>query len=154
MDRVDTATRVGSVVYPIQGQCDAHFTPVLDAFIDNYARGEEVGSSACVLIDGCIVVDLWGGFRDADCSDLWSQDTIVNMMSVAKGATATCVHMLIDRGRLDLDAPVARYWPEFAQGGKEHLPVRYLLDHRAGLPLIFVIWIVFSLFAPWYYGLN
>ena len=83
-----------------------------------------------------MVVDLWAGTADQAGTRPWERDTIVNVYSTTKGMTALCAHRLVDRGLLDLDASVAKYWPEFAQGGKEELPVRYLLSHRAGLPAL------------------
>lgn len=136
MNAIETRARSGSQTYPIRGEIDPRFGPVLDAFIANYERGEECGSAVCVEIDGERVVDLWGGYMDRDCKATWKRDTIVNMMSVSKGPTATCVHILVDRGEIDIDRPVADYWPQFAQAGKDHIPVRYLLDHTAGLPII------------------
>jgi CubicO group peptidase (beta-lactamase class C family) len=88
------------------------------------------------MVDGETVVDLWAGSADKAGTRPWERDTIVNVYSTTKGMTAICAHRLVDQGLLDLDAPVAKYWPEFAQAGKEALPVRYLLSHRAGLPAI------------------
>jgi len=88
------------------------------------------------MVDGEMVVDLWAGHADAAHTRPWERDTIVNVYSTTKGMTAICAHRLVDQGLLDLDAPVAKYWPEFAQAGKEELPVRYLLSHRAGLPAV------------------
>jgi CubicO group peptidase (beta-lactamase class C family) len=107
---------------------------VWEAFAKNFVLGEEIGASVAITIGGKPVVDLWGGYRDVACTQRWLEDTICNGMSVGKSVAATCVHMLIDRGLVDLDAPVARYWPEFAANGKAGLLVRWVLDHRAGLP--------------------
>ena len=120
----------------VQGTCDARFHAVRDAFADNFARGLEVGASVSMIYNGETVVDLWGGSTDDTQSRPWTQDTLVNVYSTTKGMGATCAHILVDRGQLDLDAPVAKYWPEFAQAGKASLPVRYLLSHQAGLPAI------------------
>jgi CubicO group peptidase (beta-lactamase class C family) len=120
----------------IEGRCDPRFRAVEDAFRDNFEKFGEVGASVSVLVDGETVVDLWGGHADAAGTKPWERDTIVNVWSTTKGITATCMHRLADQGLLDLDAPVANYWPEFAQAGKEALPVRYLLSHQAGLPAI------------------
>jgi CubicO group peptidase (beta-lactamase class C family) len=109
---------------------------VLEAFQENYRAEDEVGSAVCVVQDGRTVIDLWGGWKDAARRDPWQHDTIVCMMSVGKGITGMTFSLLLDRGLVSADAPVARYWPEFAQAGKETLPVRYILDHRAGLPII------------------
>src|SRR3990172_11570169 len=120
----------------IQGSCDSRFAALKDAFAENFASHGEVGAALAVMLDGRMVVDLWGGHADAARTRPWQRDTIVNVYSTTKGMTAICAHRLADQGLLDLDAPVARYWPEFAQAGKETLPVRYLLDHTAGLPAV------------------
>ena len=117
----------------IQGECAPRFAKVREAFAANFAAGRELGASFAVALRGEPVVDLWGGFADAARTRPWQRDTIVNVFSTTKAMTALCAHLLVDRGRLDLDAPVARYWPEFAQAGKEALPVRWLLSHQAGL---------------------
>jgi CubicO group peptidase (beta-lactamase class C family) len=106
---------------------------VRDAFEANFAAGRELGASFAVMLRGELVVDLWGGFADAGRTRPWRRDTLVNVFSTTKAMTALCAHLLVDRGRLDLDAPVARYWPEFAAAGKGALPVRWLLSHQAGL---------------------
>jgi CubicO group peptidase (beta-lactamase class C family) len=120
----------------VHGICDARFSAVRDAFAQNFEKHGEVGASLALMVDGEMVVDIWGGSADAAGARPWERDTIVNVFSTTKGMTAICAHRLVDEGRLDLDAPVARYWPEFAQAGKEKLPVRYLLSHRAGLPAL------------------
>ncbi|MFG2657543.1 serine hydrolase domain-containing protein [Streptomyces sp. NPDC048425] len=117
----------------IQGHCDARFEAVRAAFEENFDEREELGAAVTVLIDGAPVVDLWGGWADAARTRAWERDTVVNVWSTTKGPTALCAHILIDRGLLDPDAPVATYWPEFAAGGKEGVLVRHLLSHRAGL---------------------
>ena len=89
-----------------------------------------------MYIDGKLVVDLWGGYSDEARTKPWTRDTLVNIYSTTKGLAAMCAHRLVDQGKLDLDAPVVKYWPEFAQAGKDKLPVRYLLSHRAGLPAV------------------
>jgi CubicO group peptidase (beta-lactamase class C family) len=118
------------------GACDSRFNAVKDAFAENFPTHGEVGAAVAVMVDGEIVVDLWAGHADAARTRPWECDTIVNVYSTTKGMTAICAHRLVDQGLLDLDAPVAKYWPEFAQAGKEKLPVRYLLSHRAGLPAV------------------
>ena len=115
----------------IEGTCDESFAPIREAFAENFRSRGDVGAAISVTVDGRTVVDLWGG--DAAPGRPWQRDTIVNVWSSTKGAVALAAHMLIDRGLLDLDAPVARYWPEFAAAGKDAIPVRYLLSHRAGL---------------------
>jgi CubicO group peptidase (beta-lactamase class C family) len=117
----------------VGGVCAARFVGVRDAFAANFAAGREVGASFAATLDGEVVVDLWGGHADAARTRMWERDTIVNVFSTTKAMTATCAHMLVDRGQLDVDAPVARYWPEFAAGGKDAIPVRWLLGHTAGL---------------------
>jgi CubicO group peptidase (beta-lactamase class C family) len=120
----------------VQGDCESRFDPVREAFAENFAGGREVGASVAVMVDGKMPVDLWAGSADKAGTRPWERDTIVNVYSTTKGMTSICAHRLVERGLLDLDAPVAKYWPEFAQAGKEALPVRYLLSHRAGLPAV------------------
>jgi CubicO group peptidase (beta-lactamase class C family) len=98
-------------------------------------RGE-VGASLCVTVDGETVVDLWGGSADLVTGRPWDADTLTMVWSCTKGATSLCAHLLADRGELDLDAPVTRYWPEFAKNGKADVPVRMLLNHQVGLPAV------------------
>ena len=117
----------------IEGHCDARFAKVRDAFAANFAAGREVGASFAATLDGELVIDLWGGFADAANTRPWQRDTIANVWSTTKALAALCTHVLADRGFLDLDAPVATYWPEFAANGKASIPVRWLLSHRAGL---------------------
>ena len=121
---------------PLNGMLEPQFEPVLAAFQENYRMEDEVGSAVSVVLDGRTVVDVWGGWRDGARQREWQRDTLVCMMSVSKGITGLAFNMLVDRGLVDVNAPVARYWPEFAQNGKETLPVRFILDHRAGLPYI------------------
>ena len=116
----------------IQGTCAPAFSAVRDAFERSFASGDEVGAAVCITRGGEVVVDLWAGFRDADQRLPWERETLVNVFSTTKGITAIAAHQQVEQGRLDLDAPVADYWPEFAAAGKERLPVRYLLTHQAG----------------------
>jgi CubicO group peptidase (beta-lactamase class C family) len=118
----------------VHGTCDARFTTVRDTLQANLAGGADVGASVAVTLDGELVVDLWGGWKDEARTDPWASDTIVNVWSTTKTMTALCALLLADRGELDFDAPVARYWPEFAAAGKEHVLVRHLMSHSAGLP--------------------
>ena len=120
----------------IQGQCDSRFSAVEEAFRENFASKGEVGSSTAVYAGGKLVVDLWGGYAAAARTRLWEHDTLVPVSSPTKGMTAICAHRLAAQGKLDFDAPVAKYWPEFAQAGKSEMPVRHLLNHQAGLPAI------------------
>jgi CubicO group peptidase (beta-lactamase class C family) len=117
----------------VHGSCDPRFAGVRDVFAEHLAAGLETGASVALAIDGRVVVDLWGGFADEARTRPWQRDTIVNLYSTTKGLAALCAHVLADRGALDLDAPVARYWPEFAAAGKEGVVVRHLLCHQAGL---------------------
>jgi CubicO group peptidase (beta-lactamase class C family) len=120
----------------IDGHCEPRFTAVREEFFRNFTERGDVGAAVCVYLDGARVVDCWGGHADAARARPWTEDTIVSVASTTKGMVALCAHMLAERGKLDLDAPVARYWPEFAQAGKADIPVRWLLSHRAGLPAI------------------
>src|SRR5215475_575183 len=110
----------------IQGHCQSRFAPVRAAFADNFQRRDEIGAAVAVVVDGELVVDLWAGHADPARTRPWQRDTIVNVYSCTKGMTALCAHRLVAEGRLDLDAPVAEYWPEFARAGKETLRVRWL----------------------------
>lgn len=121
---------------PVHGWVDPRFAGVVEAYLENFRREDELGSSLHVTWRGESVVDLWGGWLDEDRSIPWREDTIVCMMSVAKGVAAIAIGMLVDRGVLDLDEPVATYWPEFGQNGKDGLLLRWVLDHRAGLPAL------------------
>jgi CubicO group peptidase (beta-lactamase class C family) len=118
------------------GDCDPRFLAVREEFERNFQERGEVGASVCVTLDGETVVDLWGGFADRQRTRPWQRDTLTLVWSCTKGAVALCAHMLVARGRLDLDAPVAQYWPEFARHGKDEIAVRLLLNHQAGLPAI------------------
>ncbi|MGW3353003.1 serine hydrolase domain-containing protein [Nonomuraea rubra] len=109
---------------------------VADAFRKNFRNPGEVGAACSVYVGGRPVVNLWGGLADREARRPWRENTIVQVASTTKGATAICAHLLVQRGLLDLDAPVARYWPEFAAAGKEQIPVRWLLSHQAGLPIV------------------
>lgn len=120
----------------IEGSCDPRFKRVKEVFADSFVSGIEVGAAVAATIDGKPVIDLWGGHADKAKMRPWTRDTLVNVYSTTKGLAATCAHRLVDQGKLDLDAPVAKYWPEFAQAGKEKIPVNYLLSHRAGLPAV------------------
>ncbi|MER5910647.1 serine hydrolase domain-containing protein [Streptomyces sp. NPDC001982] len=117
----------------VHGHCDARFAAVRQAFEENFRDRDELGAAVAVTVDGEPVVDLWGGWADEAHTRPWERDTLVNVWSTSKGPVALCAHILADRGLLDLDAPVAAYWPEFAAAGKERVRVRHLLSHRAGL---------------------
>lgn len=117
----------------IDGFCDPDFARLGEVFAENFANRDELGGAVCLYRNGRPVVDLWGGWADAARTRPWQRDTIVCMMSVGKGVAALCVWMLIDRGRIALDAPVARYWPGFAQAGKGGITVATLLAGKAGL---------------------
>ena len=124
----------------VHGHADARFRAVADAFAANFDPRDgvpaECGAALAVYLDGQPVVDLWGGYADKQRSRPWERDTIVCVMSATKGAASLCAHRLADAGKLDFDAPVARYWPEFAQGGKAAIPVHMLLSHRSGLAAV------------------
>lgn len=120
----------------LEGRFDARFQPVADVFVKNFSLYDEVGASVCITIGGEMVLDLWGGRMKRDAGEPWMSDTVSTIFSCTKGAMSLCAHILIDRGKLELDAKVADYWPEFAQNGKESVTVRMLLDHSAGVPAL------------------
>jgi CubicO group peptidase (beta-lactamase class C family) len=107
---------------------------VYESFRRGFEEGE-LGAAVSAYVDGRQVVDLWGGWANGDRTREWQRDTLASTYSATKGMTATCAHQLVDRGLLDLDEPVATYWPEFAQAGKEQVTVRMVLSHQAGLVL-------------------
>ena len=122
---------------PVTGLVETGFEAVRDAFARNFDEGREVGAGFCVHVDGHKVVDIVGGsFDSGDPARAYGLDTLQVVFSSTKGATAACANLLAQRDDLDMDAPVTTYWPEFAQAGKEELPVRYLLSHQAGLPAV------------------
>src|SRR5215207_5136499 len=117
----------------IQGTCDERFAAVRDAMAATFDQGLDVGASVAVTVDGELVVDLWGGHTDEARTAEWQRDTITNVWSTTKTMTALSALILADRGGIDLHAPVARYWPEFAAAGKDAVEVRHLLGHTSGL---------------------
>jgi CubicO group peptidase (beta-lactamase class C family) len=117
----------------IQGFVDDGYGGMLDTFVANFVDRKDVGAACCVVIDGRTVVDLWGGVADARSGRAWSRDTAAVVFSCTKGVLAILAYQLVDAGRLDLDAPIARYWPEFAEAGKAAITVREAMSHRSGL---------------------
>ncbi|MBA4011142.1 MAG: serine hydrolase [Phenylobacterium sp.] len=117
----------------VQGLDHDKYAGARTAFEANLASGADIGASFCATVEGETVVDLWGGFADEARTRPWERDTIVNVYSTTKTMTALTALLLADRGELDFDAPVARYWPEFAAGGKEAVKVSHLMSHSAGL---------------------
>ena|ERR1700733_11080472 len=117
----------------VHGTCDSRFEGVRETLAKSLEAGTDVGASVAVLVEGEPVVDIWGGFADEARTRPWERDTITNVWSTTKTMTFLCALMLADRGQLDFHAPVARYWPEFAAGGKEAVEVRHLMAHSAGL---------------------
>ncbi|HEY1709782.1 MAG TPA: serine hydrolase domain-containing protein [Rhizomicrobium sp.] len=121
---------------PLFGFADPKYDRVRDAFAANFAQHGEKGAAVTVLLHGTPVIDIWGGYRNAAQDEPWQRDTLVNFFSVSKALCTLCALQLVDQGKLDLDAPVARYWPEFEAGSKQSVTTRQLLSHRAGLPSI------------------
>src|SRR6516162_3707492 len=122
-----------SVAIGVSGTCDARFNSVREALETNLSSGEELGASITVNLDGQNLVDIWGGWRDQARTQVWDEDTIVNVWSTTKTVTSLAVLMLVSRGQVDVHAPVARYWPEFAAAGKERIEVRHLMSHTSGV---------------------
>src|SRR5262245_2907399 len=118
---------------PLGGTCSARFDPLRDLFASKLESGEDLGASVAVNIDGEMVVDLWGGWADVARTVPWTENTITCVFSTTKSMTSLAALVLVDRGELDLDATVARYWPEFAARGKEGIKVRQLLSHTSGV---------------------
>jgi CubicO group peptidase (beta-lactamase class C family) len=120
-------------VVEIAGTVPERFGKVADALARSIDDGVDVGGSVAVVIDGEMVADFWGGFADEGRTRPWEQDTIVNVWSTTKTMSALTALVLVDRGLLDLDAPVAQYWPEFAANGKEGVLVKHVLSHTSGV---------------------
>ncbi|MEV3904268.1 serine hydrolase domain-containing protein [Mycobacterium sp. NPDC050551] len=117
----------------INGKCNTQFEQVHDAFDRNFTDNDEVGAAVAVWVDGDLVVKLWGGWADEERTRPWREDTLAAVYSGTKGLTSTCIHLLADRGELRLDKPVADYWPEFGQAGKEAITLGMVLGHRSGV---------------------
>src|SRR3984957_8922729 len=118
----------------MQGHAAERYAKAIrEAFEGNLASGTDLGASFCATINGETVVDIWGGYADAAKTKPWDKDTIVNVYSTTKTMTALTALLLADRGELDFDAPVARYWPEFAANGKSRVKVSHLMSHASGL---------------------
>ncbi|KAJ5675717.1 beta-lactamase [Penicillium macrosclerotiorum] len=119
---------------PVHGKCDPQFEPLRQIFEKHLSSGHENGGSIHVSIAGKSVVDLWGGYKDEKRTKPWTEDTIGPIWSTTKTVTALAVLLLVDRGLLDVDAPVTKYWPEFAGDGRNDVLVRHLLSHTSGFP--------------------
>ncbi len=119
-----------------QGFVSPGFEPVSKAFVDNFEHNGEVGAACCIYHGGKVVVDFSGGVTTPGGSRPYTAETLQMVMSSTKGVVAVAAHMLAQEGKLDFDAPVTDYWPEFAAEGKGQIPVRWLFSHRAGLPAI------------------
>jgi CubicO group peptidase (beta-lactamase class C family) len=117
----------------IHGICATGYEPVRDAFAENFAERGEIGAAVAVVAHGEPVVDLWAGWADPACTRPWEPSTLTNVWSTTKPMTALCMHILMDRAGIDPDMTVASIWPEFAQGGKADIPLRWVLSHRSGL---------------------
>ena len=120
----------------VDGLVEPGFEGVRDAFARNFVEHDEVGAGFCLHVEGRKVVDVWGGTVDRTSNQPYDENTLQLVFSTTKGATASCFNLLVQRGLIDLDAPVATYWPEFAQSGKESIPVRWLVSHKGGLATI------------------
>jgi CubicO group peptidase (beta-lactamase class C family) len=120
----------------IAGYVATEFEPVLDVFAQNFDERGEVGAAVSVFLDGQPVVDLWGGLADPTSGAPWKEETLVLVYSATKGVTAVGANLLIQRGKLDPEAPVATLWPEFAANGKDAITVGQVLSHQAGLPYV------------------
>lgn len=116
-----------------EGTCDARFAAVGDLLHRRLHNGDEVGASVCLIEGGATMVDLWGGVADPSSGAPWTRDTLVNTYSLTKTMTALVALALVDRGMLDPEAPVARYWPEFGAAGKHDVLLRHVLGHTSGV---------------------
>ena len=115
----------------INGYCDERFNEAKNIFESSIKNGFELGGGICIEVKGEKVIDIWGGHLDHEKTQPWKENTIVNVFSTTKGIAAICLLQLIEKGLLDIDRPVADYWPEFSANGKEKLPVKYLFCHKS-----------------------
>ena len=122
--------------FSLGGQFEPECQPVVDAFIENFKLEDEIGAACSIVREGKTVVDIWGGWRNGAMDDPWDAESTVCMMSVAKGITAICFNMLMDRGLISPNDPVIKYWPEYGQNGKEATLVKHFLDHTAAVPVL------------------
>jgi len=129
-------TGKGMAAASVHGTAEPGFEGVRDAFCTNFSQHGDVGAACAVYHRGRCVVDLWGGLADADSGRPWKRDTIVVVFSVAKGLTAACINRLAEQGMVDIDLPIARYWPAFGCNGKQNITTRMVLSHRAGLAAV------------------
>lgn len=120
----------------VHGSANAKFAKVKEEFERSFAERGEVGASVCLSVDGQTQVDLWGGIADPATGTSWTEDTVSIVFSCTKAAVALCAHILIDRGELELAAPVSKYWPEFAKNGKEATTVQMMLNHESAVPAL------------------
>jgi CubicO group peptidase (beta-lactamase class C family) len=120
----------------VQGTVAPGFEPVRETFLESFRQGHEVGAACAVSFRGELVVDLWGGYRDPRTGAPWEEDTLVLVFSTTKGISTMALAVAHSRGLFDYDEPMATYWPEFAQNGKQHVTVRQVLSHQAGLCII------------------
>jgi len=127
---------LGGMVAPIHGMVAPGFEVVQDEFVRNFTERGELGAACAIYYQGQKVVDLWGGYRDEQTQAPWEEDTLVIVFSSTKGVAGLTMAVAHAQGLFDYDAPVARYWPEFAQAGKERITIRQLLAHQAGLCVI------------------
>lgn len=120
----------------IQGVVASGFEAVADAFRSNFTANRDVGAACCIYRNGQPVVNIWGGLADPASAAPWREDSLQLCFSATKGPTTICILQLMEQGLLDIDAPVANYWPEFGCNGKEQITTRMILSHRAGLPAV------------------
>ena len=131
------STQLHSQLDAVSGRVAAGFEPVREQFAANFLRDDhcrEVGAALSVFHGERCIVDLWGGYMDSARVHPWRKDTLLNVYSTTKGIVATCIALLVDRGVLRYDDTVASVWPEFAQGGKQHVTIAQVLSHQGGLP--------------------
>ena len=120
----------------VGGFCDEQYSAVQRAFEENFLSRDEIGASVSIVCNNKVMVDLWGGHLDARKNRLWEADSLCSVWSLGKAVTALCALQLVEKNLIELDRPVADYWPEFSNNGKHDITVRHLLSHRAGLPAL------------------
>ncbi|MEM8769656.1 MAG: serine hydrolase domain-containing protein [Pseudomonadota bacterium] len=125
--------RKGAIQLELQGDVDSRFAPAADAFLNGFETGRDTGAALAVFLAGEPVIDVWAGHRDRRKTEPWARDTLCCVFSSTKGVAALCILQAVAEGSLELDAPIAAYWPEFAAAGKQALTVRHILSHQSGL---------------------
>jgi CubicO group peptidase (beta-lactamase class C family) len=127
-------TQTKRAEHAVHGEAAPGLDVVVEEFRRNLRERDELGAAFAAVVDGRVVVDIWGGVANRQTAAPWRSDTIVPVFSGTKGLVSTCLLILLERGQVQLDAPVCEYWPEFAEHDKDKILVRHIVSHQAGMP--------------------